>query len=1603
MRRLALAIVFVLVGLASLLLSTWLHLDSAPGRAAGRALLVELVSTEIAGDVEAEEVVELSSNGALLRGVTIRDPEGRPVIVAERVRVGFDPWALARGEVRFPFGEVERGELVLHENAEGLPSFIDAFGPATPSDPDAPFEPGSVLAIVERLDLRQLRVRGTLLGVDGLVVEDVRAQLSLRIDDRVENGFELRVHEARGRVVAPFGRELTLESVSATVRDDATGTRLHARLSTADGERLGALLTYAPRPRETSSEANADTNADTNADSVDELDLLLHLDPIRARTLAESGLADWAEPLLGEVRGHVRLRGPPDRLALSGWVRTDGGGVAIEGTIASEAESSVALRTAGLQVDRAIDGAPSARVRGRVTFTLPPDADPRVLAELEPFRLGELEVPATRVEGTLGDDAFVVDSARGAMGGGTGPRDRPRTIEARGRIGYDGSVDLHVDGDVGELADDPTLRALVPGLRADGRFEATLRLGADGTLASEGRWVLTNFRYGPAYVGVLVATGRLEGELDAPTVALRLGLRDVRVEGRRLGDGTGRVSGGPSAFGFEVALSAPLARGRRATAEGTEGTDTADTDDAADEPAGDERLARDGSPRRGGTRELILEGRVDVSDGTRVDLARVELAEGRQRWSGRVDGLLSRGALFSVERARFQSGDQRLEGSGRWLRRVGDDALTLSATSLDLGRLRRLLDGFVGELPDVDGTLSGSATIGGDLERQPSVRVDATLADGRVGALEGIDGSVLVQYADGALVADLGVLARDSGELALDVTGTVDRTMRLRDALPYAAFRVEGNGRDLDLALLRHLPFELPELQGRATGRGHAEGGLDAFDFEADVDVPALRVALPESLRVEGDDPLSPPLGFRGRVGYADGGLTLRGSVRDEGGQLAEAETSVLLDLQSVLEDPSILPSLLDVAPWRLAVRLPPRRVDRWPLPLRRGIPSPENLLASGTFTLRGGAYRPAGDLSMHVAWLGPEEQGCGPPSRPRVELGARLEGGVTKVELAGLVDDRRVIFGEAEAATPIDEWLRDLDRIAAPTTRATVWALGVPLDRLPYVCRELEGPLTASFELERLFGARPSLLAEVSSDALRVRRTSLDSRGRWITRSRSEPLRARVHAQLGNGRANADTELTWWNGGFTTARVGLPLTWGGTTNVTPVFEEDARLDGTLELVDTPLEAALFWLPQIDEARGGLFGTVDVRGIASDPLLEGEIELRDGRLAIPALGQRLDDVEGILVLEGRTLVLQRFEAHDGDGVASIAGDVTLERFSPVRADLALDAEAFPVRQEGSVLARLTGQSRLGAELFEGGLEGEVTIDGLSIWLGDDAGRSPQSLAPHPDVVVLGTDSEATSEEPYTVTLHVDATRPFSIKGEEFAAELVALLELGYVDALQLKGEVELRSGHFDIFGKRFDVERGALVFDGETDLDPSVNLVAVHELRSRSGETVTVTASGRLSAPVIRFASSLTNDRAEIVALLVSGEVRGDNAQDVERAPTDFLAGIAAGVLTLSLREEFGQVVPTIVVEGNAYGGTRIRGGWRLEEVLPESLRDVIRGVYIEGYFNTTGQDGEGSRRTVGQVLDYGFLLELALPRDVVNTNTFTPPNNFSLDVTWQP
>jgi autotransporter translocation and assembly factor TamB len=43
------------------------------------------------------------------------------------------------------------------------------------------------------------------------------------------------------------------------------------------------------------------------------------------------------------------------------------------------------------------------------------------------------------------------------------------------------------------------------------------------------------------------------------------------------------------------------------------------------------------------------------------------------------------------------------------------------------------------------------------------------------------------------------------------------------------------------------------------------------------------------------------------------------------------------------------------------------------------------------------------------------------------------------------------------------------------------------------------------------------------------------------------------------------------------------------------------------------------------------------------------------------------------------------------------------------------------------------------------------------------------------------------------------------------------------------GYVNFDRGVFDVFGKSFNLERGSVRFDGSTDLNPELNLIATHD------------------------------------------------------------------------------------------------------------------------------------------------------------------------------
>ena len=1518
MRRAGTALRWTLLGLAAVLLSAAAHLSTQHARDIARDALVSYVDAQMRGSLTIGRLSSLSPWGGEALDVALHDPEGRVVLRATHVGVVLDPSAILDGQLRFWSGRISHGEAVLYPDDEGTPSFIRAFEAVHPSN--SPPSADDLVALVEDLRIEDMVVRGDVLGLHGLRVEDLRARGRLLIDARREHPLDIQVWSGSGRLVAPFPYEARLDRIVGRVRDDPQhGTEFYVRASRGD-ERVRARVRYALRESE----------------SAEVLDLRVLAEPLEAETLAASGF-DWADPFVGSVRGTVHLHGPVDELTLRAELRTEGGSVRVHGRLPSEGPTQVRVSSPGLHLDRVLRAAPALVARGDLELDLGDET--LVTLTLAPFEYEGVQVPTSQVRGVLTEDRFVVHRAEVDLPGGR--------ARARGSITFDGQVDLRVEGSLSELQSDANLRRWIPGARGGARLGVDVHIGPDGDLDVRGRWVWTDVAYGPLRAARLLAEGVVGGTTSAPTLRLGLEASGVVVGDIPLGDGSGRLQGGPRRFAASVDLRHPA-------------------------------------------RQLALQGRAELLDeGLAAELSSVDLRGRGERWRGRLGGLVVTGSTVEVASFDLRNGPQHVSGSGRWRRRPGrSDSLRLVADRVDLGSLWVFLD----TPPPIDGRVTGTAEVGGDLETQPTVEFDLTVADGRLLDVSGIDGSVLGRYRDGLLQADAGLTIEGRGELQILVHGTLDQDRRLRDAYRDGSYEATAQLRDVDLRILRWLRLAGPELQGRAAGNLIVSGALDVFDFSGHLEVPALRIGAFPSFAMETS------------FGYRDGAIVARAITRDDAGDLVEVEGSVLLDLLSALQDPALIFPMLELAPWRAALRMPPRNLGTLPEPIAAHIPIADQLRGSATLSIRGGSYRPHADLQAELAYVGDVGPApCGTAGSPRASLRAELRDDQTHATLVGFLGSARVLQAEAEAPTPLGQWMRAPDSFTPPPTEVQAYVINAPVQDIPVACEYGAGPLTATLEATDVFGPAPAATLQLFSSGLHAHRLEERGRGdrrRWITRQRTPPSRLHLKAEAVGGVASAEGNIAWWTGGETRFGGELPIRWGGARWL-PELAEDAPLSAFADLDAMPVGAALAWLQVVDDIQGNLSGRVVATGPLSRPQLTGEIRLADGRLEVPSIGQRLDEIDGALVFEGDRVTLQGLRVRDGEGIAQIAGDASFSGFTPEHASLRVESTRFPIRREGSILAELDGELQIETRFAERSLQGNVLVDRLHVRLSEDLGGSPQDLAPHPDVRVLGQELPEPDPDPYRVALDIDASVPISVKHSDFAAQVTARLQVVYADpSFEVTGAVQLLDGQFDVFGKRFHVERGAMIFDGSSGLDPEVNLVAVHTLRSN--ETVTVTASGRLSDPRVRFSSTVTSDRAEIIALLVSGDVRRETDADAERAPTDFLVGIAAGVLTLSLREQFGAAIPNIVFESNQYGGAQIRGGWRFEDNLPERLRRVIRGVYVEGYFNTTGEQG-GQQRTLGQVHDYGFLLELAFPRHIVNTNTFTPPNNFSLDITWQP
>lgn len=532
-QALGLLVVFVAAALLALLL----HVDSAAERRIVARLVPALLGSQLGGSFSLASIERIDRNGAVFLGFSARDPKGREVIRAKRVRAQADLIELASALVFGPrrlsivieHVQITQADVFLFDDeGHGVPSIAATF---------LPRGPGTGKGRPVRLAIRAIEI-------DRAHGQGKLASLPfLNADIATVNGW-LRVAE-RG-VELSFSRFST--RVTGLPRADADGI---SSLRLNEPGFLRASFDGHYGPIQVSGTLRRDD---------DRLSLTVEV-PKAAPDQIRSLISSY--PLVDDITLSAELAGSPPYLIGTTQVQVGQGQIVGRGSVSLADPGHAELEFVGrrVNVESVIPGSPPTALDLATNLTIDLPATGPVLsldAEVEPSLLGEFTLPPLWLTGRYADGRF---EGRALL------EEPGMPLRVAGEIKSSGVIDLTAKAKNFELARVPRIRRAV---ELSGRTSLDAKLHFEpGRAAGELVLDVSGFRYGQIGLGRASVNAKAHGSLeDWRTLNLDLGLEASRVDLGELALTrlSGKATGPLSAPNVRVA--ADDAKGGKIAAEG---------------------------------------------------------------------------------------------------------------------------------------------------------------------------------------------------------------------------------------------------------------------------------------------------------------------------------------------------------------------------------------------------------------------------------------------------------------------------------------------------------------------------------------------------------------------------------------------------------------------------------------------------------------------------------------------------------------------------------------------------------------------------------------------------------------------------------------------------------------------------------------------------------------------------------------------------------------------------------------------------------------------------------------------------------------------------
>lgn len=287
------------------------------------------------------------------------------------------------------------------------------------------------------------------------------------------------------------------------------------------------------------------------------------------------------------------------------------------------------------------------------------------------------------------------------------------------------------------------------------------------------------------------------------------------------------------------------------------------------------------------------------------------------------------------------------------------------------------------------------------------------------------------------------------------------------------------------------------------------------------------------------------------------------------------------------------------------------------------------------------------------------------------------------------------------------------------------------------------------------------------------------------------------------------------------------------------------------------------------DLSGPLAIGADVGGTIGDPSIRGSVTTSAGRLDSAVTGTVIQGLALTGRFNGSQLVVDHFTGGTPGG-GTLAGRARFDLAAAHGLGFAIDlsADNALLLNAEDIGASVTGPLSIRSDGAGGTISGNVKLMKSRFRLGQAAAAAVPRLAVRE--VNRGEDEvDETPPPAWKLDLKARASNRIAVSGLGLDSEWRADLGIGgTVDAPRITGEADLIRGGYQFAGRRFDLSRGIIRFNGESPPDPYLDITAEADI---TGLSATIRVSGTGQKPELSFQSTPALPEDELLSRLLFG------------------------------------------------------------------------------------------------------------------------------------